>query len=72
MKMNWLKKFLVQYLKSFIIELVERAVGMAIIKVEAEIDDSFSVESERATLRYGLEMLRSKIATEIKDRLERL
>lgn len=70
--MKWLKTVLLKFVQGLVVDSVQRVMHMAVAELNAEIDDTVEDENERKILKSGIDLLHSKVSSEIQERLERL
>lgn len=67
--MDWLRSILLKVFRSAIDQLVQEALDKAVKELNEEIDGAFEEERERATLKSGIAMLRSRVSLAVRERL---
>lgn len=67
--MKWIRDTLLKILYSTIDQIVQEALEKAVSELNEEIDKVFEDEQERATLKSGIAMLRTRAALKIRETL---
>ena len=67
--MKWLRSLVLKAFRSAIDVLVQEALETAVSELHEEIDAVFADEQERATLKSGIAMLRSRVSVALRERL---
>ncbi len=66
--MNWFKVLLLKVFRSAIDQLIQEVLHKAIAELNEEIDEAFTDEKERTTLKSGILMLRTRVSSAIQER----
>lgn len=67
--MKWLRNLLLKVLRSAIDQFVQEALEKAVNELSIEIDEAIKTEQERAMLKSGIALLRSRVSVAIRERL---